>query len=239
MPNNKILYGGIGLAVVVAIIIAFIMMKKEGFNAWANPPKYTSLPESIVSTSGVVSASAPSNITLANPNLINRTNSYINGTAVMGSAPYAQSGSFMVESDTMGNISSSASLPIGAIIIWYGPKNVIPVGWVLCDGNNGTPNLSNNNFPVGVGVDGTIGTIGGSNSAPLPSHSHNVNTYPAQGSNTTSIYTTFINQSNAPPNFPYADASFAINTSNAGSGGSGDIPTIPPYVGVYYIMKIQ
>jgi microcystin-dependent protein len=239
MPNNKILYGGIGLAVVVAIIIAFIMMKKEGFNAWANPPKYTSLP-------GNITPSSPSNVTLANPNLTNLTNSYINGTAVMGSAPYAQSGSFMVESDTMGNISSSASLPIGAIIIWYGPKNVIPVGWVLCDGNNGTPNLSNNNFPEGVGVDGTIGTIGGSNSAPLPTHNHYVYTgdnndalsVDVNTDNPRTISAYNINAGNS-PGYAFADASFAINTSNAGSGGSGDIPTIPPYVGVYYIMKIQ
>lgn len=33
------------------------------------------------------------------------------------------------------------ALPRGAIIIWYGEKNAVPLGWVICDGTNGTPDL--------------------------------------------------------------------------------------------------
>lgn len=29
----------------------------------------------------------------------------------------------------------------GMIMLWYGSVATIPSGWVLCDGNNGTPNL--------------------------------------------------------------------------------------------------
>ena len=36
--------------------------------------------------------------------------------------------------------SSSSSLPFGSVILWHGSS--IPSGWVVCDGNNGTPNLS-------------------------------------------------------------------------------------------------
>lgn len=36
--------------------------------------------------------------------------------------------------------SSSSSLPSGSVILWHGSS--IPSGWVVCDGNNGTPNLS-------------------------------------------------------------------------------------------------
>jgi len=211
--NNKmILYGGIGLAVVVVIIIVFIMMKKEGFNAWGS---YT--------------------------NLV--TNDYTPGSGVMGSANYAQGGSLMLEFDAMGNISSSASLPIGAIIIWYGPKNSIPVGWVLCDGNNGTPNLSNNNFPRGSNSDTTLKTTGGSNTTPLPTHSHNVYTY--DNEHTAQDWTlitppdgisTIISAFTA----SQTDASYAVPTSNAGSGPEDTpISITPPYVAVYYIMKIQ
>ena len=32
-------------------------------------------------------------------------------------------------------------LPTGAIILWSGAANAIPTGYVLCDGNNSTPNL--------------------------------------------------------------------------------------------------
>jgi hypothetical protein len=39
-------------------------------------------------------------------------------------------------------------LPFGTIIMWYGKKNKIPAGWIICDGENGTPDLINK-FPVG------------------------------------------------------------------------------------------
>ncbi len=35
-----------------------------------------------------------------------------------------------------------AHVPSGAIIIWFGDSTNVPSGWVICDGNNGTPNLS-------------------------------------------------------------------------------------------------
>jgi len=166
------------------------------------------------------------------------TNDYTPGSGVMGSANYAQGGSLMLEFDAMGNISSSASLPIGAIIIWYGPKNSIPVGWVLCDGNNGTPNLSNNNFPRGSDSDTTVKTTGGSNTSPLPTHSHFVYTYDDEHKASVNV-----NTDNPTVMISYTasqtDASFAVETSDAGSGPEDTISITPPYVAVYYIMKIQ
>ena len=35
------------------------------------------------------------------------------------------------------------SIPSGGIIMWSGTIATIPSGWALCDGNNGTPNLTN------------------------------------------------------------------------------------------------
>ena len=32
--------------------------------------------------------------------------------------------------------------PAGVIVLWSGSIGSIPAGWVLCNGNNGTPNLS-------------------------------------------------------------------------------------------------
>lgn len=32
-------------------------------------------------------------------------------------------------------------IPVGTIVIWRYALNLIPAGWVLCDGNNGTPDL--------------------------------------------------------------------------------------------------
>ena len=36
----------------------------------------------------------------------------------------------------------NAHVPKGAIILWYGTSANVPSGWAICDGNNGTPNLS-------------------------------------------------------------------------------------------------
>ena len=37
--------------------------------------------------------------------------------------------------------SNGDSLPIGTIIAYNGPLSAIPVGWHLCDGSDGTPDL--------------------------------------------------------------------------------------------------
>jgi hypothetical protein len=140
--NNKmILYGGIGLAVLVVIIIVCMMMKKkEGFNSWGG---------------GNGQGSGGSAYT----NLVGAT-TYTIGEGNMGTGNYAQGSSLMLESDANGNLSTSATLPIGAIILWAGKLNTIPVGWALCDGNNGTPNLTSGGFPRGVGSDAYFGIVG-------------------------------------------------------------------------------
>ncbi len=68
-------------------------------------------------------------------------------------------------------------LPKGLISMWSGKD--IPKGWVLCDGNNNTPDLSGR-FIVGVDKNNPeyqIGNIGGKKevtltSAEMPSHTH-------------------------------------------------------------------
>ena len=71
-------------------------------------------------------------------------------------------------------------VPPGAIIMWSGSINDIPVGWALCDGSNGTPDLRDR-FIVGAGGSYNVGNTGGSNTVTLttsqiPSHSHGVGT---------------------------------------------------------------
>lgn len=46
----------------------------------------------------------------------------------------------MVVTDKQGNLSALA-FPAGMIVMWNGPGTLIPAGWVLCDGRNGTPDL--------------------------------------------------------------------------------------------------
>ena len=64
---------------------------------------------------------------------------------------------------------ATSEVPIGAIVMWS--NTVIPTGWQICDGTNGTPDLRNR-FIVGVGSSYTKGEIGGSADAVVVSHSH-------------------------------------------------------------------
>ena len=58
------------------------------------------------------------------------------------------------------NASSIINVPSGGIIIWSGASTAVPSGYLLCDGNNGTPNLRNA-FIVGAGGDYAVNNGGG------------------------------------------------------------------------------
>jgi hypothetical protein len=55
---------------------------------------------------------------------------------------------------------SSGSLPAGMIVMWGGLLENIPVGWALCDGQNGTPDLRGR-FIKGSAAGVEPGAIGG------------------------------------------------------------------------------
>lgn len=52
------------------------------------------------------------------------------------------------------------AVPSGAIVMWSGTIANIPSGWVICDGNNSTPNLSDK-FIIGVATAATNPADGG------------------------------------------------------------------------------
>ena len=53
-------------------------------------------------------------------------------------------------------ITHTFAAPIGSIVLWHGALKDIPVGWVYCDGSNGTPDLRDR-FVVGAGKRYPIG----------------------------------------------------------------------------------
>jgi hypothetical protein len=71
----------------------------------------------------------------------------------------------------LGVAASAFSVPTGGIIMWSGSIASIPAGWFLCDGTNGTPNLTNR-FVVMAGGAYAVGSSGGSADAIVVSHSH-------------------------------------------------------------------
>ena len=69
-------------------------------------------------------------------------------------------------------------LPTGVIVMWGGSVGSIPAGWHLCDGSNGTPDLTNQ-FIMGAGNVYSPNTTGGVSTVTLanvniPGHSHSV-----------------------------------------------------------------
>ena len=57
----------------------------------------------------------------------------------------------------------------GMVVIWSGAILDIPDGWVLCDGNNGTPDLRNR-FIIGAGDSYAPAETGGA-----LTHTHSIN----------------------------------------------------------------
>ena len=68
-------------------------------------------------------------------------------------------------------VAGSGGIAAGMILMWSGAISNIPSGWVLCDGNNGTPNLQDR-FIVGAGSSYSVNATGGSANATLPTHTH-------------------------------------------------------------------
>jgi len=151
-----------------------------------------------------------------------------------------------------------ALVPVGGIIVWSGAVAGIPEGWALCNGSNGTPDLSGR-FIVGYFAGdsdyGVIGNTGGQASVTLtqsqipqhnhtgtvtiPPHSHNLpGPVPSAGgagtnqlSNANNVGHTAISQTSSSNSI---NAGFT--TANAGGGGSHE--NRPPYFTLAYIMYI-
>lgn len=65
--------------------------------------------------------------------------------------------------DNIAGIPSSTSIvnvPSGAILVWSGAVSAVPSGYVLCNGQNGTPNLQDS-FVVGSGNTFSVNATGG------------------------------------------------------------------------------
>jgi hypothetical protein len=72
---------------------------------------------------------------------------------------------------------ANAAVPRGAIVMWSGTIAQIPTGWQLCNGANGTPNLSDRFILSVANSSEDPGVTGGANSialsvSQLPSHTH-------------------------------------------------------------------
>lgn len=65
------------------------------------------------------------------------------------------------------------------VIVWTGAITDIPAGWFVCDGNNGTPNLTNKMLRGHGSANTSAGATGGANQktiseSQMASHTHSV-----------------------------------------------------------------
>lgn len=109
---------------------------------------------------------------------------------------------------------NDGSIPSGIIVIWHGTIANIPSGYVICDGNNSTPNLLAK-FIEGVATAATNpGTTGGATSKTSSGHTHSIqagSAYAGAGgtiSNTTSSSTDSITDIRP----SYYDVAFLMKT---------------------------
>ena len=148
--------------------------------------------------------------------------------------------------DSSGNASAFVT---GMIILWYGDTSNIPGGWVLCNGQNGTPDLRNR-FVIGAGDNFSAGDTGGNNlltltEANLPSHRHFVVSNSLGGQNRTNSNVSANNQvrKGTGAGNLYESYNLASTGSDAAAGrssavGSGTaFDNKPKYHALCYIMK--
>lgn len=137
-------------------------------------------------------------------------------------------------------------LPIGSIIMWYKATSSRPAGWEVCDGNNGTPDLRGR-FIIGASIDADRTTSGETthvhtNSATVAGGAHTHDIKGSIGGEVTSEGVSQISEGNqgiSPSHTHTVD--FDYPTSGTHTHTTSDAVAannLPPYVQVYYIMRI-
>ena len=155
-------------------------------------------------------------------------------------------GSFAGDGSALTGVESFVT---GMIILWYGNTGNVPTGFVLCDGNNSTPDLRDR-FVIGAGNSFNAGDTGGNNSltlteANLPSHRHFVVSNDLGGQNRTNSNVSANNQvrkgtgaSNLFEGYNLASTGSDAASGRSSAVGSGTpIDNKPAYHALCYIMK--
>ena len=143
--------------------------------------------------------------------------------------------------------------------MWSGAQNAIPSGFVLCDGNNSTPDLRNR-FIIGAGNSYNVDATGGYTDVFIPEHTHTFSATTNDPGTHTHSYSRYANTYNYGRHWQgYPSIGETTNTNTGGggahthtvSGNTGQPSTnttdtlgesatnknLPPYYALCYIMK--
>ena len=166
-----------------------------------------------------------------NPIRVDAGVKYNPSTNTLKATKFSGDGSLLTNITT-GQLQGAGIFVSGMIILWSGAADAIPTGFVLCDGNNNTPNLSGR-FVVGYDAsngDYDVNDTGGSESVTLsvdqiPAHTH---TYIDQ----------YVAINNGYRPWPASNNDCGQRNINSGSTGGGQShENRPPYYALCYIMK--
>jgi len=180
----------------------------------------------------------------------NSVNFRINGTTI--GLDLASDGTFVNLGATNLTVTGVASgdgfkgfTPIGGVIMFNAAFATLPPNWQLCDGTNGTPNMTDK-FVYGTVTEGELLDTGGSADAVNVAHTHTGST------NSTGAHThNTKGGANGNGSGGYDDANFSFNTptSSAGNhshtvtvdsaGVSGTGKNIPPYIKLAFIQRMS
>jgi microcystin-dependent protein len=137
--------------------------------------------------------------------------------------------------------------------MWSGSIASIPLGFRLCDGTSGTPDLRNR-FIVGAGSNYAVAATGGTADAILPGHSHTFFGN-ALGTHSHTLTTNRTSKSGNATPFMLTDPNVGENINGSASFGTSGVsagtPTgtisitgesplnanLPPYYALAYIIK--
>ena len=164
----------------------------------------------------------------------------------------AGTNTLQVASTAFVQTAATAAFPSGGIIMWSGTLATIPVGWLLCNGSNSTPDLRNK-FVIGAFQDdggyakttvtGSPLQTGGNKDAVVVSHTHTA-TVTDPGHNHTVTTANGGNDGGSGENDlegfitrTTSTATTGITVANANFGVSATNANLPPYYALAYIMK--
>lgn len=148
------------------------------------------------------------------------------------------------------NTSTGTTIPTGMISLWYGSIGSVPLGWYLCDGTNGTPDLRDR-FIVGAGSTYSVAATGGSANAVLVSHTHMATStstvddqghfhslsLPAGAGGSGNIAAGGSSLGTTNTTTKTTGITVATTTSNSTEGVSATNANLPPYYALAYVMK--
>jgi hypothetical protein len=222
-----------------------------------NPINYMATLGNIIAGGNIVAASGNASVSTTTGALVVVGGIGVTGNINVGSGSgnaIVANGNVVINGSLL--VASGAGLvPPGGIIAWSGSQINIPVGWLLCNGLNGTPDLRNR-FIIGAGTGSlySVNGTGGSKDAVVVDHSHSATVtdpghvhYPTEGWNF--ITTPFsgdggIDSSRVTGpseknqgNVATTSSRTAISVGISNTGSSATDANLPPYYALCYIMK--